>query len=103
VTVTGTVAAATASASQVFASTARSKAKGHKAPVSVGTATFKLAAGTTAKLKLSLTKAGFALLRKRKSLVVTVTAKISGVGRATVSKTFDVRVVYKPPAKAKKR
>ncbi len=103
VTVTGTVAAATASASRVLASAARSKSKGHKAPVTVGTATFKLSAGTTAKLKLTLTKAGFALLRKRKSLVVTVTAKISGAGRATVSKTFDVRVLYKPPAKAKKR
>jgi hypothetical protein len=103
VTVTGTVSASTASASQVLAGAAAGHRRTRKPPVTVGRAEFKLAAGATAKVKLVLTGRGFALLRARKSLAVTVTAKVTGAGRTTTSKTFYVHVVYKAPAKVKKR
>jgi hypothetical protein len=48
-------------------------------------------------------RAGAKLLKARHSLTIVFTLKISGSGRATLTRTLTVRLTLKQPAKKKKK
>jgi CSLREA domain-containing protein len=68
-------------------------------PVTIGHGSMKLARGATAPLRITLSRQGLALLRKRHLLAIAVTVKITGAGRPTVTRTLHFHLKYKKPAK----
>ena len=59
--------------------------------------------GATRPLTLKLTRAGIALLRKRRDVTVKVTVTTTGRGRPKAINTRQVRLTYVKPAKRKHR
>ena len=101
VTDTGTVSSAKASTARATATLATAKHKKATPPLQIGSGSLTLAAGTTATLKLKLTSHGLTLLRSQHSLAVTITIKITGNGRATITHTLNIHLTYKKATKAK--
>jgi hypothetical protein len=65
--------------------------------VSIGSVSFKLAAGGSSPVSIPLTRAGLALLRKHRRLPVTISVSVSAPGVATVKHTR--RATVRLPAK----
>ncbi len=79
------------------ASTAAKKKK--PKPIVVGRGHMVVPGGATRPLTLKLTRAGIALLRKRRDLTITVTVTTTGSGRPKVTNTRQIRLRYVKPAK----
>jgi CSLREA domain-containing protein len=96
-TVTTTVTVAAAGKASVSATLAANKRK----PLTIGKGTLTLHSGATGALHFKLTAHGLSLLRARHTLAITVTVKISGHGRPTLTRVLHLHLKYKKLAKRK--
>jgi hypothetical protein len=73
--------------------------KASKKPLTIGKGALTLRSGATGALHFKLTVQGLSLLRARHTLAITVTVKISGHGRPTVTRVLHLHLKYKRPPK----
>jgi hypothetical protein len=95
VTSTATIPGSSASTTSVVATVAAKKHIKNKAPLRIGAGSMTLAPGATAPVRLTLSARGLALLHASHTLAVTVTVKVSGKGRPTVTRVLHLKLKYK--------
>ncbi len=108
VTTTATIpsnAAGKASTAATKKKKKKKKKKKHAKSFTIGHGSLTLAPGAHAVVRFRLNPRGRALLRARHTLVITVTVKITGRDRATVTRAAQIQLTYKSDktAKAKRK
>lgn len=98
VTTTATVPASIATKASVASSTEHKRGK---TALTIGGATTTFASGGSGPLQLTLTSRGLALLRSRHTLAITVTVRITGLRRTTITGTLHFQLKLKQAANTK--